>query len=281
MASSNPPTRGGQMAQAAAGAYAAKQSKKIAEGIGKQNKIQEKIERHHEEANRISVDIADSSRASAQAQMELVDLSRESLGVQYDQLKEERQANLWKEAEYRRNMANDSLAREKREIKRLVKERTSHMRDILFQSKKKSKDFLESNKHPVEKFFLISSLNILLKDNLVSTGISDSFEDKEYIDSAFKKIEDSVEEVASELSNQEVQDIQQIYQILEVTEEYIIEQKTRDLLKEEKSEKKLKQQLSDLERNIPKTERDIERAKKQISDLQLQGPLSEDKRGTS
>tara|TARA_Y100000588_G_scaffold382929_1_gene471356 strand:- start:654 stop:1121 length:468 start_codon:yes stop_codon:yes gene_type:complete len=155
------------------------------------------------------------------------------------------------------------------------------MRDILFQSKKKSKDFLESNKHPVEKFFLISSLNILLKDNLVSTGISDSFEDKEYIDSAFKKIEDSVEEVASELSNQEVQDIQQIYQILEVTEEYIIEQKTRDLLKEEKSEKKLKQQLSDLERNIPKTERDIERAKKQISDLQLQGPLSEDKRGTS
>ena len=82
--------------------------------------------------------------------------------------------------------------------------------------------------------------NILLKDNLVSTEISDSFEDKEYIDSTFKKIEHSIEEVASELSEQEVQDIYQIYEILEVNEEEIIEQITRDLLKEEETEKKLK-----------------------------------------
>ena len=175
-------------------------------------------------------------------------------------------------------MANDSLDRKKKEIKQLIKERTSHLRDLLFQSKKKNKEFLESNKHPVEKFFLISSINILLKDNLVSTEISDSFEDKEYIDSTFKKIEHSIEEVASELSEQEVQDIYQIYEILEVNEEEIIEQITRDLLKEEETEKKLKLQLSEIEKDIPKTERDIERAKKQISDLQIQGPLSEDKK---
>ena len=70
-------------------------------------------------------------------------------------INKERQANLYRDAELRRKMANDSLDRKKKEIKQLIKERTSHLRDLLFQSKKKNKEFLESNKHPVKKIELI------------------------------------------------------------------------------------------------------------------------------
>ena len=254
--------------------YGNVQNEQIKNHLGKLNEKSEAIRQGQEEANRISLDVADSARESAQAQRSLVNATREQTAVLYDQLEEERLKTVLMDAEYRRSMANDSLARKKEEIERLIKESNSYLRDTLFQAGQKAEVFLNSQDHNLEKFFQIKELKSLMNNSIITTAIADSFEEKEYINNTIKNIDESLYKVSADLSDQEIEDLHLIHKILEVDEDAVILERAAELKKEKKVQKDLETQLGELERNIIKSEKDIEKTDKEINNLLKRGPYS-------
>jgi hypothetical protein len=97
------------------------------------------------------------------------------------------------------------------------------LRDVFFQITEEI-DEIKSKKniHSIEKYFLLLSLQSQMLHNSIDTSITDSFDEKKIISQTTKDIKSELEKLETNFSDDERKDLDVIFEILKVDENYEI-----------------------------------------------------------
>lgn len=97
------------------------------------------------------------------------------------------------------------------------------LRDVFFQITEEIEEIKSrKNIHPIEKYFLLLSLQSQMLLNSIDTSITDNFDEKKIISQAIKDIKSGLEKLETNFSDEERKDLDIIFEILKVDENYEI-----------------------------------------------------------
>lgn len=97
------------------------------------------------------------------------------------------------------------------------------LRDVFFQITEEIEEIKsKKNIHSIEKYFLLLSLQSQMLHNSMDTSITDSFDEKKIISQTTKDIKSELEKLETNFSDEERKDLDIIFEILKVDENYEI-----------------------------------------------------------
>jgi len=97
------------------------------------------------------------------------------------------------------------------------------LRDVFFQITEEIEEIKsKKNIHSIEKYFLLLSLQSQMLHNSIDTSITDSFDEKKIISQTTKDIKSELEKLETNFSDEERKDLDIIFEILKVDENYEI-----------------------------------------------------------
>lgn len=254
-------------AAAILGAYAVKRS--LDNGTKQYQSVQalgDKIESQTEELERQTALKAQSN----QIQEEIVALTREQNHIQRLQLNElknrnelQRIANKIAENELNLKLIQDERNELRISIQASKEDIEARQRDCIFQINKDIERITSSWETTVEKFLQITNHLASVNQFGISTELSNSFEDKELIESTITDLKSNHKRIISQLNEKEIEDIFSIMKIFQVNED-------RLLIDEQFNLKIIKKDLTVLEKKDVNLTSDKEKLGAALRDLQIQ-----------
>ena len=213
-------------AAAMLGAYAVKRS--LDNGTKQYQAVQalgDRIESQTEELEKQNELKAESN----QIQEEIVALTHQQnhiQGLQLDQLEKQTEESRISNDIARKEARLNFIKNERKELRISTKESKedieARQRDCIFQIKKDSKRINSSSETKVEKFLRITNHLASINQFGISTELSNSFEDKEVIESTIADLKSNHKSIVSKLNEEEIEDIFSIMKIFQINEDRLI-----------------------------------------------------------
>jgi len=236
---------------------------KTAAGLERLGEINKESLAANQRQNEITEEIASLTKENI-----LVNRERNQIEMQkLDQLKEANEIARYDAELSRISYELELRKEEKRDLRlnteHLQKEVLERQRDIIFNIKKDLERIEKPWESKVELFIQLLNHRESLKVFEISTELSSSFEDKEFIFSASKEVNDKLKKLSSQLNDEETEDVIKIINIFKVNEEKLI-------IEAEFEVEPINKMIKNLETKFKNNQRTQERQNIQLLDLEEQ-----------
>ena len=209
--------------------------------VGIANLAQNKqINKSLQELKKSQVEAARNAKLQADLQKEANKLEQRRVAAAQDAAKSaELQLQLQQQAEQRKVLKEEQEEREKNELK--------FKKQTVFNARQDIKTTLNSKNNPIEKFFDLNSIAVSLIDANITSNDFDDYDDKQYLSETNSELNEAIDNTHESMSEEEINDLQTINEVLSVNEESKIKNLEKKIKKENKTIEDWEYALNNLE----------------------------------
>ena len=222
-------------------------SQKTQSVVGIANLAQNKqINKSLQELKKSQEEAARNAKLQADLQKDANKLEQRRVAAAQDAAKSaELQLQIQQQAEQRKVLKEEQEEREKKELK--FKKQTE------FNARQDIKTTLNSKNNPIEKFFDLNSIAVSLIDANITSNDYDDYDDKQYLSETNSELNEAIDNTHESMSEEEINDLQTINEVLSVNEESKIKNLEKKIKKENKAIEDWEYALNNLETMSPET----------------------------
>ena len=216
-------------------------SQKTQSVVGIANLAQNKqINKSLQELKKSQEEAARNAKLQADLQKEANKLEQRRVAAAQDAAKSaELQLKIQQQAEQRKVLKEEQEEREKKELK--------FKKQTVFNARQDIKTTLNSKNNPIEKFFDLNSIAVSLIDANITSNDFDDYDDKQYLSETNSELNEAIDNTHESMSEEEINDIQTINEVLSVNEESKIKNLEKKIKKENKVIEDYEYALNNLE----------------------------------
>ena len=222
-------------------------SQKTQSVVGIANLAQNKqINKSLQELKKSQDEAARNAKLQADLQKEANKLEQRRVAAAQDAAKSaELQLKIQQQAEQRKVLKEEQEEREKKELK--------FKKQTVFNARQDIKTTLNSKNNPIEKFFDLNSIAVSLIDANITSNDFDDYDDKQYLSETNSELNEAIDNTHESMSEEEINDLQTINEVLSVNEESKIKNLEKKIKKENKAIEDWEYALNNLETMSPET----------------------------
>ena len=216
-------------------------SQKTQSVVGIANLAQNKqINKSLQELKKSQEEAAKNAKLQADLQKEANKLEQRRVAAAQDAAKSaELQLKIQQQAEQRKVLKEEQEEREKKELK--------FKKQTVFNARQDIKTTLNSKNNPIEKFFDLNSIAVSLIDANITSDDFDDYDDKQYLSETNSELNEAIDNTHESMSEEEINDLQTINEVLSVNEESKIKNLEKKIKKENKVIEDYEYALNNLE----------------------------------
>ena len=216
-------------------------SQKTQSVVGIANLAQNKqINKSLQELKKSQEEAARNAKLQADLQKEANKLEQRRVAAAQDAAKSaELQLKIQQQAEQRKVLKEEQEEREKKELK--------FKKQTVFNARQDIKTTLNSKNNPIEKFFDLNSIAVSLIDANITSNDFDDYDDKQYLSETNSELNEAIDNTHESMSEEEINDLQTINEVLSVNEESKIKNLEKKIKKENKVIEDYEYALNNLE----------------------------------
>ena len=216
-------------------------SQKTQSVVGIANLAQNKqINKSLQELKKSQEEAARNAKLQADLQKEANKLEQRRVAAAQDAAKSaELQLKIQQQAEQRKVLKEEQEEREKNELK--------FKKQTVFNARQDIKTTLNSKNNPIEKFFDLNSIAVSLIDANITSNDFDDYDDKQYLSETNSELNEAIDNTHESMSEEEINDLQTINEVLSVNEESKIKNLEKKIKKENKAIEDWEYALNNLE----------------------------------
>ena len=216
-------------------------SQKTQSVVGIANLAQNKqINKSLQELKKSQEEAAKNAKLQADLQKEANKLEQRRVAAAQDAAKSaELQLQIQQQAEQRKVLKEEQEEREKNELK--------FKKQTVFNARQDIKTTLNSKNNPIEKFFNLNSIAVSLIDANITSDDFDDYDDKQYLSETNSELNEAIDNTHESMSEEEINDLQTINEVLSVNEESKIKNLEKKIKKENKTIEDWEYALNNLE----------------------------------
>ena len=216
-------------------------SQKTQSVVGIANLAQNKqINKSLQELKKSQEEAARNAKLQADLQKEANKLEQRRVAAAQDAAKSaELQLKIQQQAEQRKVLKEEQEEREKKELK--------FKKQTVFNARQDIKTTLNSKNNPIEKFFDLNSIAVSLIDANITSNDFDDYDDKQYLSETNSELNEAIDNTHESMSEEEINDLQTINEVLSVNEESKIKNLEKKIKKENKTIEDWEYALNNLE----------------------------------
>ena len=216
-------------------------SQKTQSVVGIANLAQNKqINKSLQELKKSQEEAAKNAKLQADLQKEANKLEQRRVAAAQDAAKSaELQLQIQQQAEQRKVLKEEQEEREKNELK--------FKKQTVFNARQDIKTTLNSKNNPIEKFFDLNSIAVSLIDANITSDDFDDYDDKQYLSETNSELNEAIDNTHESMSEEEINDLQTINEVLSVNEESKIKNLEKKIKKENKTIEDWEYALNNLE----------------------------------
>ena len=216
-------------------------SQKTQSVVGIANLAQNKqINKSLQELKKSQEEAAKNAKLQADLQKEANKLEQRRVAAAQDAAKSaELQLKIQQQAEQRKVLKEEQEEREKNELK--------FKKQTVFNARQDIKTTLNSKNNPIEKFFDLNSIAVSLIDANITSNDFDDYDDKQYLSETNSELNEAIDNTHESMSEEEINDLQTINEVLSVNEESKIKNLEKKIKKENKTIEDWEYALNNLE----------------------------------
>jgi len=216
-------------------------SQKTQSVVGIANLAQNKqINKSLQELKKSQEEAAKNAKLQADLQKEANKLEQRRVAAAQDAAKSaELQLQIQQQAEQRKVLKEEQEEREKKELK--------FKKQTVFNARQDIKTTLNSKNNPIEKFFDLNSIAVSLIDANITSNDFDDYDDKQYLSDTNSELNKAIDNAHESMSEEEINDLQTINEVLSVNEESKIKNLEKKIKKENKTIEDYEYALNNLE----------------------------------
>tara|TARA_B100001758_G_C18356458_1_gene583002 strand:- start:170 stop:898 length:729 start_codon:yes stop_codon:yes gene_type:complete len=216
-------------------------SQKTQSVVGIANLAQNKqINKSLQELKKSQEEAAKNAKLQADLQKEANKLEQRRVAAAQDAAKSaELQLQIQQQAEQRKVLKEEQEEREKNELK--------FKKQTVFNARQDIKTTLNSKNNPIEKFFDLNSIAVSLIDANITSNDFDDYDDKQYLSETNSELNEAIDNTHESMSEEEINDLQTINEVLSVNEESKIKNLEKKIKKENKTIEDWEYALNNLE----------------------------------
>ena len=216
-------------------------SQKTQSVVGIANLAQNKqINKSLQELKKSQEEAAKNAKLQADLQKEANKLEQRRVAAAQDAAKSaELQLQIQQQAEQRKVLKEEQEEREKNELK--------FKKQTVFNARQDIKTTLNSKNNPIEKFFDLNSIAVSLIDANITSNDFDDYDDKQYLSETNSELNEAIDNTHESMSEEEINDLQTINEVLSVNEESKIKNLEKKIKKENKVIEDYEYSLNNLE----------------------------------
>ena len=216
-------------------------SQKTQSVVGIANLAQNKqINKSLQELKKSQEEAAKNAKLQADLQKEANKLEQRRVAAAQDAAKSaELQLQIQQQAEQRKVLKEEQEEREKKELK--------FKKQTVFNARQDIKTTLNSKNNPIEKFFDLNSIAVSLIDANITSNDFDDYDDKQYLSETNSELNEAIDNTHESMSEEEINDLQTINEVLSVNEESKIKNLEKKIKKENKTIEDWEYALNNLE----------------------------------
>ena len=216
-------------------------SQKTQSVVGIANLAQNKqINKSLQELKKSQEEAAKNAKLQADLQKEANKLEQRRVAAAQDAAKSaELQLQIQQQAEQRKVLKEEQEEREKNELK--------FKKQTVFNARQDIKTTLNSKYNPIEKFFDLNSIAVSLIDANITSNDFDDYDDKQYLSETNSELNEAIDNTHESMSEEEINDLQTINEVLSVNEESKIKNLEKKIKKENKTIEDWEYALNNLE----------------------------------
>ena len=216
-------------------------SQKTQSVVGIANLAQNKqINKSLQELKKSQEEAAKNAKLQADLQKEANKLEQRRVAAAQDAAKSaELQLQIQQQAEQRKVLKEEQEEREKNELK--------FKKQTVFNARQDIKTTLNSKNNPIEKFFNLNSIAVSLIDANITSNDFDDYDDKQYLSETNSELNEAIDNTHESMSEEEINDLQTINEVLSVNEESKIKNLEKKIKKENKVIEDYEYSLNNLE----------------------------------
>ena len=216
-------------------------SQKTQSVVGIANLAQNKqINKSLQELKKSQEEAAKNAKLQADLQKEANKLEQRRVAAAQDAAKRaELQLQIQQQAEQRKVLKEEQEEREKNELK--------FKKQTVFNARQDIKTTLNSKNNPIEKFFDLNSIAVSLIDANITSNDFDDYDDKQYLSETNSELNEAIDNTHESMSEEEINDLQTINEVLSVNEESKIKNLEKKIKKENKTIEDWEYALNNLE----------------------------------
>ena len=216
-------------------------SQKTQSVVGIANLAQNKqINKSLQELKKSQEEAAKNAKLQADLQKEANKLEQRRVAAAQDAAKSaELQLQIQQQAEQRKILKEEQEEREKKELK--------FKKQTVFNARQDTKTTLNSKNNPIEKFFDLNSIAVSLIDANITSDDFDDYDDKQYLSETNSELNEAIDNTHESMSEEEINDLQTINEVLSVNEESKIKNLEKKIKKENKTIEDWEYALNNLE----------------------------------
>lgn len=216
-------------------------SQKTQSVVGIANLAQNKqINKSLQELKKSQEEAARNAKLQADLQKEANKLEQRRVAAAQDAAKSaELQLQIQQQAEQRKVLKEEQEEREKNELK--------FKKQTVFNARQDIKTTLNSKNNPIEKFFDLNSIAVSLIDANITSNDFDDYDDKQYLSETNSELNEAIDNTHESMSEEEINDLQTINEVLSVNEESKIKNLEKKIKKENKTIEDWEYALNNLE----------------------------------
>ena len=216
-------------------------SQKTQRVVGIANLAQNKqINKSLQELKKSQEEAAKNAKLQADLQKEANKLEQRRVAAAQDAAKSaELQLKILQQAEQRKVLKEEQEEREKNELK--------FKKQTVFNARQDIKTTLNSKNNPIEKFFDLNSIAVSLIDANITSNDFDDYDDKQYLSETNSELNEAIDNTHESMSEEEINDLQTINEVLSVNEESKIKNLEKKIKKENKAIEDWEYALNNLE----------------------------------
>ena len=216
-------------------------SQKTQSVVGLANLAQNKqINKSIQDLKKSQEEAAKNAKLQAGLQKEANQLEGRRVAAAQDAAKSAKlQLKIQQKAEQRKVLKDEQEVREKKELK--------FKKQTVFNARQDIKTISNSKNNPIEKFFDLNSIAVSLIDANITSNDFDDYDDKQYLSETNSELNEAIDNTHESMSEEEINDLQTINEVLSVNEESKIKNLEKKIKKENKTIEDWEYALNNLE----------------------------------